>query len=591
MGENPPHWKWCQNASESERIHYKTACDLKFKNQNFGNVECKFITNSNLVDSCIKNLIPKISKLNLSGIVGIPRSGFLPASICATALNLPLYTISNKKIAICNSISDFGGCRMGSYTNDSEKLLILDDTLFSGYTLDEIKNTLGGDHHYGVVYCKPNGLSHVDVYGEELNEPHLLEWHFFNSGHVEKTLFDLDGVFSPNVPMSCCVDNDKYEEYILNVEPFYHRLPKVHKLKAIVTGRLDKFRKITEEWLEKYNIEYEDLIMFPTEKEKQRDANHVQEVGQYKADVYKKSNAEFFMESEKSEGVVIRDVSKRVVILPNQGLVFGAVDLVNPIRFGDKLPPQESKIAICTIPANDGAMQQLDITRKNILNYAERCGADYIELQGDKCPEWPMYNKYRLKQVIEKYEHTLYLDCDVIVKETAPDAFKTFNKNKICAVDEWKLIEDTYSNLFKGLKRERRLAILEYPHLSNNNRNIQPNGGMMFFPKHLAERYSQPSKPYAKRWCFDQDYLLLNLEDDEIELVDWRYNLEFIDYDFWSKIEDAYFIHLNGSKPLEYRLELLHRIINKNYTFLPQPEPKEGDTVIEKFRANWRITC
>ena len=30
-----------------------------------------------------------------------------------------------------------------------------------------------------------------------------------------------------------------------------------------------------------------------TEKAKQRDANHVKEVGQYKADVYKKSNAEF----------------------------------------------------------------------------------------------------------------------------------------------------------------------------------------------------------------------------------------------------------------------------------------------------------
>jgi len=321
MTYNPPNWQWCQAASKSERDQYKRDCDRKHDRKNFGNVECKFITNSNLVDSCIKNLIPKISKLNLSGIVGIPRSGFLPASICATALNLPLYTISNKKIVICNSISDFGGYRMGSYTNDSEKLLILDDTLFSGYTLDEIKNTLGGDHHYGVVYCKPNGLSHVDVYGEELNEPHLLEWHFFNSGHVEKTLFDLDGVFSPNVPMSCCVDNDKYEEYILNVEPFYHRLPKVHKLKAIVTGRLDKFRKITEEWLEKYNIEYEDLIMFPTEKEKQRDANHVQEVGRYKADVCKRSDNRFFMESEKSEGVIIKEFSNKRVILPNDGVV------------------------------------------------------------------------------------------------------------------------------------------------------------------------------------------------------------------------------------------------------------------------------
>jgi orotate phosphoribosyltransferase len=591
MTYNPPNWQWCQGASKSERDEYKLSCDRKHARKNFENTEVFFITYKAMIDDCINLLIPKISKMQISGIVGVPRSGMLVSSICATSLNLPLYTLSQGKIVPCNSISEFGGGRMSGHVPNSGKLLVLDDTVFGGGTLEKTKTSIGNDYYYGALYAKPDLIEKVDIFGKELEKPHLLEWHFFNSSHVKKTLFDLDGVFSPNVPMSCFADNDKYEEYLSNVEPFYHRLPKTHKLKAIVTGRLDKFRKITEEWLEKYNIEYEDLIMFPTEKEKQRDANHVQEVGQYKADVYKKSNAEFFMESEKSEGVVIRDVSKRLVILPNQGLVFGAVDLVNPIRFGDKLPPQESKIAICTIPANDGAMQQLDITRKNILNYAERCGADYIELQGDKCPEWPMYNKYRLKQVIEKYEHTLYLDCDVVVKETAPDVFKTFNKNKICAVNEWKLIEDTYSNLFKGLKRERRLAILEYPHLSNNNRNIQPNGGMMFFPKRLAERYSQPSKPYAKRWCFDQDYLLLNLEDDEFELVDWRYNLEFIDYDFWSKIEDAHFVHLNGSKPLEYRLELLHRIINKNYTFLPQPKPKEGDTVIEKFRANWRITC
>lgn len=263
--------------------------------------------------------------------------------------------------------------------------------------------------------------------------------------------------------------------------------------------------------------------------------------------------------------------------------------LIDPILLDDELPTQKSKIVICTIPANDDSMQQLDITRKNILDYAERCGADYVELQGDKCPEWPVYNKYRLKQVIEKYEHTLYLDCDIVVKETAPDVFKTFNKHKVCVADEWKLIENAYlhKGLMDGVKKERQLAILEYPHLATNDRQIQLNGGVMFFPKRLAERYSQPLKPYAKRWCFDQDYLLLNLEYDEIELVDWRYNLEFIDHDFWSKIQDAHFIHLNGSKPLEYRLELLQNLINKNYTFLPQPEPKEGDSPFEGFRPNW----
>ena len=95
--------------------------------------------------------------------------------------------------------------------------------------------------------------------------------------------------------------------------------------------------------------------------------------------------------------------------------------------------------------------------------------------------------------------------------------------------------------------------------LCKNNRNIQPNNGMMFFPKKFADKYSQPEKPYYKLWCFDQDYLILNLDEDDFELVDWRYNLEFIDFEFWSKIEDAYFVHLNGCRPIHYRVDLLKR--------------------------------
>jgi ribosomal protein S16 len=61
--------------------------------------------------------------------------------------------------------------------------------------------------------------------------------------------------------------------------------------------------------------------MFPTERREQRDANHVEEVGKYKADVHKRSNAIFFMESEKAEGKVIRKYSHKRVILPNDGLL------------------------------------------------------------------------------------------------------------------------------------------------------------------------------------------------------------------------------------------------------------------------------
>ena len=266
--------------------------------------------------------------------------------------------------------------------------------------------------------------------------------------------------------------------------------------------------------------------------------------------------------------------------------------LASIIQLDDVLPRQNSDVAVCVIPANTLAQKQLQATRENIIKYAGSCGADYIELDGDKSPQWPMSNKYRLKQVVEKYEYTLYLDCDIVVKNGSPNVFDIFNKDKISFVDEWKIIKNTYEyTLFKSMCYERFLILDEYPHLYKNNRNVQPNGGMMFFPKRFAEKYSQPEEPYYKMWCFDQDYLILNLDDDDFNLVDWRFNLEFIDFDFWSKIEDAYFVHLNGSRPIDYRVHLLYKMIGGDYEYLPQPPAEEGDCPTERFRPIWRETC
>ena len=81
--------------------------------------------------------------------------------------------------------------------------------------------------------------------------------------------------------------------------------------------------------------------------------------------------------------------------------------------------------------------------------------------------------------------------------------------------------------------------------------------------------------------------LFLILDEDDFELVDWRYNLEFIDFEFWSKIEDAYFVHVNGCRPIHYRVDLLERIAQGNYEYFPQPEIDHQ----EMFRPFWRETC
>ena len=91
--------------------------------------------------------------------------------------------------------------------------------------------------------------------------------------------------------------------------------------------------------------------------------------------------------------------------------------------YHEDIDPQ-SDLAICVIPATQSHIELLDITRETIKKYAQKCNADYIELSGNQCEDWPMANKYRLNHVCNLYEKTLYLDCDILIKEDDIILFK-----------------------------------------------------------------------------------------------------------------------------------------------------------------------
>ena len=130
-------------------------------------------------------------------------------------------------------------------------------------------------------------------------------------------MLDFDGILSPNVPYDVCVDEERYIEYIKNVKPFPHRIPKTY-CKGIVTARLEKYRDITEWWLKKHGVNYGFLKMYPTEDEAKRDNNHVEEASTFKAKIFSQSDAKFFIESEIAEAVRIRKKSGKLVICPEE---------------------------------------------------------------------------------------------------------------------------------------------------------------------------------------------------------------------------------------------------------------------------------
>ena len=314
MGEDPPDWKWCQTAPTEDK---KSFYDMTSKNIIQPPPSKQFITINKLYKDLLK-LLPDVQKYD--GIVGIPRSGMIPASLLSTLLSKPLFSVINDEIHMLNCSSVFGGSRMRKFEGDVKNLVFVDDTVYSGETFEKLEKVFG-DIKTAVVYAPRFSCEKVDYFADILNPPHILEWNFFNSGYVEAAIFDIDGILSKNVPIPVCENEALYIDWLKNVEPYYHRVPRLFKINKLVTGRLERYRDITEEWLQKNGIQYGELVMFPTELEAERNKNHYKVVGKYKAEIYNNCDCRYFVESELSESKVIKEYTDKSVICPDHEVV------------------------------------------------------------------------------------------------------------------------------------------------------------------------------------------------------------------------------------------------------------------------------
>lgn len=238
------------------------------------------------------------------------------------------------------------------------------------------------------------------------------------------------------------------------------------------------------------------------------------------------------------------------------------VDIIN---FYDNLPEKQNNHAICVIAANDLAMSLLDITRNNIKQYANKCNADYIELSGDQSPNWPLANKYRLIQVVEKYTKTLYLDCDVFIQDDAPNIFDLTPNDKISAYDEYEIwiekdsIEWIHSQqetiIHKDVCPELKIKYIHSGYFQAPRKML--NGGVLVIPQALAHYYQQPKACYPKQWCFDQNLLTLLLPDDKFFNLSFKFNCLYSSPSFYCNLKNSYFLHINNLKDEEKRKQYL----------------------------------
>lgn len=262
---------------------------------------------SSLGEVLLKNLHKFPHNADL--IVGIPRSGMLPATLLSLYLNKPLTDLDS---FIKGHI--YGAGNRGKTINltQSDLIIVVDDTISSGRAMKAARLKLsqaiqGIKIIYSAVYAASEGKSCVDIYCELINGPRIFQWNLFHEINLmAKSCMDIDGVLCPNPTVDD--DGEKYLDYIINAKPLI--IPTV-EINTLVTCRLEKYRGATEDWLFRNGVKYRNLIMLdlPSRDARLKWGRH----GEYKGGVYKQTNCILFIESSKEEAIKICNESGKQV--------------------------------------------------------------------------------------------------------------------------------------------------------------------------------------------------------------------------------------------------------------------------------------
>jgi uncharacterized HAD superfamily protein/hypoxanthine phosphoribosyltransferase len=254
----------------------------------------------------------EVFRQNADLVVGVPRSGMLPAVLLALHLDVPVADLSS----YCRGHVAAVGARLAkreSQTKDSvperRRVLIVDDSIRTGTAMRMARAQIASSLpesidllKFAAVYVVPGKKTEVDIWCEELPD-RVFEWNILNGTILTQSCVDIDGVLCRNPTEYENDDGSEYRRFISTVAPL--RVPP-YEVGWLVTSRLEKYRPLTEEWLASSGIRYRQLMMLDLPSKEARIAANAH--SHFKAEVYGKTESVLFIESDLCQA---RDIAGR----------------------------------------------------------------------------------------------------------------------------------------------------------------------------------------------------------------------------------------------------------------------------------------
>ena len=257
---------------------------------------------------------------DICAIVGVPRSGMLPATILGTTRNLPVFTVSELLKIWPDGVVQHRSRRTPV---GGAKVLVVDDSISKGRQLGIVREQLkdaGIEAYYSALYASARAAFGVDIYHRVVPHPRIFQWNMWRHPKIGKSVFDLDGVLclDPEVRED---DEEAYLDFLENATPRY--IPTM-KIRGICTARLEKHRARTEEWLERNGVVYGFLDMAPYDTPQERRRVR-RETERRKARVSNEHGAFMFLESSVRQARRISKYTDRPVLCTDNMTLYGGL--------------------------------------------------------------------------------------------------------------------------------------------------------------------------------------------------------------------------------------------------------------------------
>jgi orotate phosphoribosyltransferase len=249
-----------------------------------------FVRTEELISDTLK-MIPKLGRI--ARVVGIARSGMLPASVIATNVGCELWSIDQRS----GTLTPLGGGeRTKTFVPVPEgKTILIDDSTWTGTAMKQCRPIVEAQFKHvatAVVYSWNNPQCHRVDFAQRPLGVHYFEWNIEHVIWSNRVAWDMDGILCRDFTSNEDDDGERYLEAMRSMEPTKWCF--ASKPKAIISARLERYRSETAQWLDRHHVPTSSLALGPWVN---RQARERSDVASWKADQLKKGRFRVYVES------------------------------------------------------------------------------------------------------------------------------------------------------------------------------------------------------------------------------------------------------------------------------------------------------